>query len=653
MKQSNLTRRLPGKIIVFFLAVIMACLAIASALGIAVMFDLDIYGPRPEAITTVMESSHYNTSWWLAAEVTGGATDQAKYRAERSNAEYQVLSAADGSEVWSSIDDFGDFASGTALRFTYLYCTRPDDGYGEHFSIWTSYYDFGGSMSSYLSDRVRQEGNYLVNVAVDPSFPVNDNLKQIYSLMNMAYSLRYGVYGILAASVLLFAACLVFLTLAAGRRVCDEEIHTSWVTRVPLDLLAAAVIFAVCMMAMSVSEMSYHSETGTWILGAASVVAGTAIAVGCWYTVAVRFKAHTLFRNTVIWRVCALIKRIWLFIWRGVKELAGGLPLIWKFVVGMLGVFLLEFIIIMSTEYDLGVLVFFWFVEKLVLGTAGMLLALMLRRLQSGGQALAAGDLSYQVDTSRMLWDFKKHGEDLNSIALGMNRAVEERLKSERMKTELITNVSHDIKTPLTSIINYSDLICKENCDNEKIREYSAVLLRQSERLKKLIEDLVDASKASTGNVEVNLAPFELNVLLTQAVGEYEQRLSDCRLELITKRPDKNVRIMADGRHMWRVFDNLMNNICKYAMPGTRVYLTVEERYGQAVISFKNTSKYELDISPDELTERFVRGDSSRSTEGSGLGLSIARSLTELQGGKLELTVDGDLFKAVLSFNSI
>ena len=249
-----------------------------------------------------------------------------------------------------------------------------------------------------------------------------------------------------------------------------------------------------------------------------------------------------------------------------------------------------------------------------------------------------------------MIWDLRRHGEDLNSIAAGMNRAVDQRMKSERMKTELITNVSHDIKTPLTSIINYADLIGKEPAGSEKIPEYAGVLLRQSERLKKLIEDLVEASKASTGNLEVVLAPCEVGVLLTQAAGEYQQRLSQADLTLVTRQPEHPVTILADGRRLWRIFDNLMNNICKYAQAGTRVYLTLEEQTGMAVISFKNTSRSPLDISAEDLIERFVRGDASRNTEGSGLGLSIAKSLTDLQKGTMELTVDGDLFKVVLRF---
>jgi len=251
-----------------------------------------------------------------------------------------------------------------------------------------------------------------------------------------------------------------------------------------------------------------------------------------------------------------------------------------------------------------------------------------------------------------MILDLKDHGENLNSIATGMTKALEARLKSERMKTELITNVSHDIKTPLTSIINYASLIGNElkDKDDEKLSEYSEVLVRQSESLKRLIEDLVEASKASSGNLDVALAPCDASIFISQASGEYEEKLKNTDLTLVTKESPEELYIMADGRRMWRIFDNLMNNICKYALPGTRVYLSLERFSDRALITFKNTSKEPLDMTEEELMERFTRGDSSRHTEGNGLGLSIARSLAELQNGQLRLALDGDLFKAILSF---
>ena len=275
---------------------------------------------------------------------------------------------------------------------------------------------------------------------------------------------------------------------------------------------------------------------------------------------------------------------------------------------------------------------------------------LMLIRLKKGAREIAEGKLDYKVDTKYLILDLKDHGEDLNRIRDGMNIAVDERLKSERMKTELITNVSHDIKTPLTSIINYSDLICREECENENIKEYASVLHNQSERMKRLLDDLVEASKASSGNIDIMLAECDARVLISQVSGEYYQRLADAGLDLVCTAPEDEIRIMADGRRLWRVFDNLMNNARKYALQGTRVYVSLEAEGERAVFRFKNISREALSVNADELSERFVRGDESRNTEGNGLGLSIAKSLAELQGGEFDITVDGDLFKVTVSF---
>ena len=219
------------------------------------------------------------------------------------------------------------------------------------------------------------------------------------------------------------------------------------------------------------------------------------------------------------------------------------------------------------------------------------------------------------------------------------------------MKAELITNVSHDIKTPLTSIVNYVDLLSKEELQNERAEEYVAVLTRQAQRLKKLTDDLVEASKASTGNIAVHREPVDLNVLLSQAAGEFSDRLAKNKLEPVLTTAPEQPKAMADGQLLWRVFSNLLTNIVKYAMQGTRVYLTTAAQDGYAQITFRNISSAPLCMSGEELGERFVRGDRSRTDgEGSGLGLSIARSLVELQGGQFAVTTDGDLFKAVITF---
>ena len=238
----------------------------------------------------------------------------------------------------------------------------------------------------------------------------------------------------------------------------------------------------------------------------------------------------------------------------------------------------------------------------------------------------------------------------IRRIQAAFQKAVDEQTRAERMKTELITNVSHDIKTPLTSIVNYVDLLEKEDIQPEKAKEYVDVLHRQSARLKKLTEDLVEASKASSGCLPVHLARTDVNVLLSQLAGDYLEKLEAAQLEPVFHPAPSQPKIQADGQLLSRVLGNLFSNICKYAMPGTRVYFESSANAGIVTITFKNISKYELNIPAEELMARFVRGDRSRHTEGSGLGLSIAQSLTELQGGSFRLEIDGDLFKAIVSF---
>jgi signal transduction histidine kinase len=286
--------------------------------------------------------------------------------------------------------------------------------------------------------------------------------------------------------------------------------------------------------------------------------------------------------------------------------------------------------------------IFFWIVT--------LAAVMQMTKLQEGSRRIAGGDISEPIDTRGLFWEFKVHAENINKVGDGIANAVEKQMKSERFKTELITNVSHDIKTPLTSIISYVDLIEKENVENEKVQEYIEVLDRQSARLKKLIEDLMEASKASTGNLAVHFEKCDARVLLTQIVGEFEEKTAANELEMIVSNPEGEVPVLVDSRHIWRVFDNLLGNICKYAQANTRVYISLVREEKDAVITFKNISKYPLNISGDELMERFVRGDSSRNTEGSGLGLSIAQSLTALMKGTMELSVDGDLFKVTLHF---
>jgi len=337
---------------------------------------------------------------------------------------------------------------------------------------------------------------------------------------------------------------------------------------------------------------------------------------------------------------------------RFIGMLIGNMPLLWKTIVSFTVYIMVNgFIMIFFMQSEDAFFFFIGLLFNLAVLFGLCFIMLQLQRLKRGGERIADGDYTYMIEAKDMFWDMKQHAAVLSNIGAGMSKAVEERLKSEHLKTELITNVSHDLKTPLTSIISYVDLLKKETIENENAQRYIEVLDRQSLRLKKLTEDLVEASKASTGNIAANPVRTDITELINQSVGEYTERFELAGLEMVIRLPTVETAVYADGRLLWRVFDNLLNNICKYSQPATRVYLDVGNIGNKVTITLKNISAFPLNISSDELVERFVRGDSSRATEGSGLGLSIAKSLTELQNGSFELSVDGDLFKVVLKFD--
>ena len=480
------------------------------------------------------------------------------------------------------------------------------------------------------------------------------NADKYQELFTYAYELRYVSIAVLVVSLILEAFVFVFLLSAAGHHGETGEIRPSFIDKIPFDLYTALTVFAGIFLIAAMAEVSYSNTAMLVVvlIAALGVIAALISLLWC-MSLAVRIKLGTTIKSCIIYRVGAwclrLIKKVVYTFKDGLKAI----PMFPRAVLIIAAILFVEFLWIAIAGTSPGKQLFGWFIERAVLVLATLYALLSMKQLLEAGQRIAKGELDCKVDTSKLRGPFKEHGEDLNSITDGMNRAVGERMKSERFRTELITNVSHDIKTPLTSIINYVDLLEKEQPENEKMREYLEVLDRQSAKLKKLIDDLLEASKASSGSLSVNLTECELGILLDQMAGEYSEKLSAAGLELILTKPEESVKIMADGRHMWRIFDNLLNNICKYAQRGTRVYLDLTADALKAAVTFRNISATRLNISGDELTERFVRGDSSRNTEGSGLGLSIAQSLAQLQKGALDITVDGDLFKVVLRFDRI
>ena len=495
---------------------------------------------------------------------------------------------------------------------------------------------------SWACDENSVESTYLCNIYIDPDLPIADDYSTSIWLMRILCKLRYGIFALGIAFGIAIMFLFVELMTAMGHTSGTTEIHPAFDAKFPFDLLTV-IMFAGCYGAIYLFDGIFTPIIFTVL---SSVLAETMLLLWC-MSFASRIKNHDLVKSLLITKILTVIVKLLKYV-----------PVVWKLtLIGIAFAASNTFLVFWMAsgrrngfwvERDIAFVL--WVILTVVEIFALIYIGVMLKRLQKSAKDMAEGKSDAVVNDKWMLPVFKEHAFNLKSIQEGMNIAMEKRISSEKMQAQLITNVSHDIKTPLTSIINYSDLICKEESENEKINEYAEVLGRQSKKLKRLLEDIVEASKASSGNLEVNCVPCTAGNLVIQAAGEYEERLSDAGLELVTKNTDSDIKIMADPRRMWRVFDNLLGNICKYAQPNTRVYLNIEEESDKCFIVFKNTSAQELDINPDELMERFVRGDRSRNTEGNGLGMSIAQNMVSLQGGQMRVCIDGDLFKVILEF---
>ena len=484
-----------------------------------------------------------------------------------------------------------------------------------------------------------------------------ENFKMTQSLMlrvktaGTVYTLRYAVYFIGIISLILFIFTFCFLCASSGRR-SDGSLQLNRFDKIPFDIVIL-INFILTFILFDITETNHGYAY--YVLLAVSAVILYFSYFSAFLSMVTRIKVKTIIKNNVVYIVLAFIfkniKKLFSFLWYIIKNLS----IVKKTVLGAAAVVAAVFLagIMGMGFYSSGLFAFLLLIIIALMMIFAVYISICLQKIKVGGELMSQGNFENKIDSEKMLPDFVEFCGYLNNINSTVQNAVDEKTRSERLKTELITNVSHDIKTPLTSIINYVDLIKKENVENEKVTEYISVLDRQSARLKKLIEDLVEASKASTGNLSVELTKCEPAVLLTQTLGEFDEKLKNAGLTPVLTCPENPLYIMADGRHLWRVFENLTANICKYSLSGTRVYLEIYENSDNVCITFKNISKNELNISGEELTERFVRGDSSRNTEGSGLGLSIAKNLTDLQGGKLSIDIDGDLFKATVIFKGI
>ena len=576
------------------------------------------------------------------------------------------LMDASGEELTSNLPD-GETLVSCVAQIHYAsftpgeYTAHELDSYGYYAKYygWMNGAELGSSaQASADQDAELQSGDlYVLEYGVAAQPPVPDVFAQLQRFCANASSFWMTWAGAAAIFALAALCALAAALWCAGWRAGAEGPAGIWADRVYTEVWLLLAGTAIALLAYVIAKcsdplVSWYYYDSLWpgdrlytlcLMGlAAAITAIFLTAALLMQTTAVRAKTHTLVRSTLILRALA-----WAL--GGIRTALLSLPVTWKAIVLFLAYTAFNFIAFTDVGRYNGGFILLWFLAQGGALALACWWTISFRRLRTGAHAMAEGDLENRVDTHKMPPDLREHGEDLNNISMGLSAAVDEKMKSERFKAELITNVSHDLKTPLTSIINYVNLLRATDQTDPKALEYIDVLDRKSQRLKKLTEDLVEASKASTGVLNVERERIGMEQLIDQALGEWEEKLEARHLSIVKLLPEGETWVYADGRHLWRVIDNLLSNCSKYAMEGTRVYLELTRGKGQAALSVKNVSREAITVPADRLMERFVRGEESRNTEGSGLGLSIARSLTELQGGTFQLTADGDLFKATVT----
>lgn len=585
--------------------------------------DFSAYEKNLELFSPSMTNMRYLIFPKDLSEVTEEDYEKKTYTNIKGFGEHKIANAED---LLSHIRSYRD----------YLIFDSSDMSFEEH-NMPVSLSDISSYLKGY---RPSIDGDYILAVAVDPRYMASDNLQE-YKLQydEIRPVSRLAVYG-LVLGALFYILTMVYLTLAAGRRTDGEDssIHLNAFDRIKAEL--SFFIVGIPMGAVVVVGFSFKSVS--WGLRELGIFGGTVVFILnllfliFYLSLVRRMKSRTLWSNSI---ACSLVKAFH-SVMRNRKVTTKVIVIYFCFLAGNA---------VLLCFGDLG------FCMALVLDAVTCFLlvqqALQRQRILDGIRKISEGDLAYHVSLEKLGGDNLALAEAVNHIGEGLSMAVEQSVKDERLKSDLIMNVSHDIKTPLTSIINYVELLKREDIQNERAKNYIAILEDKALRLKHLTDDLVEASKISSGNVKLEFVRIHFQELIHQTNGEFSEKFEEKGLELVVSMPQEPVVIEADGRRLWRIIENLYNNVAKYAMPRTRVYVDLNVVGHMVRFSIKNISEQPLNIEAKDLTERFIRGDVARSTEGSGLGLSIAKNLTELQKGSFDIYLDGDLFKVTIIFS--
>ena len=513
--------------------------------------------------------------------------------------------------------------------------------------------------TSFFDETTNETYPVTIKIYVRKNFTADDIFSLTSAIIKIAQIIKYPTIIIMIAFAII--AMLILAVLMVNINYTPNKMR--FIDKIPFDLFTVLTIvfigFVVSMIVLMSADKTRENEIVLWN-GACAILAFFVFCAILVYflSLAVRIKAGHIFKSTLIYKLLARIHQ------GKSKDKSKGyfkMPFVGKLIITVGFVLVLDLGLIMfnylrflskGTEYNFSVFALIQVSMAFAVGTLLFMIAINFNRLRESGKKLANGDYGENLDSRVMFGDFKAINDSFIALKEDMIKTLEEKNETEKMRSELIANISHDIKTPLTSIINYTDIIGSGKCSEAELNEYYEVINKQSKRLTTLLQNLIDVSQITSGSVKIKLDKLNLDVFVSQVLDELSQKLAEKELTFEKNLPDEDIFIIADGQKLWRIFENLISNVGKYAMPGTRVYLTVEETdAGRVMLELKNISEKKIESSPEKLLERFTRDDTARQSDGNGLGLSIIKNLTELQGGEFQIAIDGDLFKAMLFFD--
>ena len=630
--------------------IVLTVVAIGCVLGITYLFEYNFYekGDNGDTAKSVAVQINSNTDMNLIEDYYNCFINN---NDEKMLRYYEEKFSLDNSNFAFRIID-------PSTKKVLLYNTESFDEIQKHS-------DYNGNRSIHITDENGELKTLHITYAVvsDKESRVNDKYTSAFRWINVANTLKNFLFIALFITVLIIIIILSLLTINAGLQDDDKgEIIPGFIDRLPLDFctLVLAGMFVVAWIIVGLTSAADVEMVLNNVVVMFTCVAAVLVLMTYLSTLAVRVKMGKIFKNTIIYKVYRMFKRKTS---RDVRRKIHEKSPFKKLIAGIVIFFLTEAAILITLAY-FGILnktsdpssviltfISIWAITRLIIIPIFAMIAINLYYVKEEGQKLAEGVLGDEIASKLTVASIRAHGRNLDLIKKEINKAVEQELKSERLRNELITNVSHDIKTPLTSIKSYVDFLQRDDISEAERKEYLAIVAKHTDKLNVLAKNLIEVSQITSGNIEVKREKTNLNIIIEQTIEEFALKLEQSMLIPRVELPEKEIFILGDGEWLWRIFANLFNNACKYSAPDTDLEISLEESDGKAYIHISNVSKNTLNIEGEELFENFVRGDNSRHTEGNGLGLSIAKSLAELQQGNLDISVKENKFTAIMTFD--